>query len=221
MLKTVIFDMDGVLVNTEPLHYEVWKRTFLNHGLAIEYDKYKACIGSTAEYLLEIIYQNYGVDYRGNSEIRKEALEVKKEIVKEKGYPMIEGVPEMVKRLHNSGYTLAVASSSSEMHIYEAMEKVGIKEYFAVLCSGEKVENPKPAPDVFLKAADRLKVRPEECIVFEDSSNGCRAAVSAGMMCIGFDNPDSGNQDLSSAVKVIERWEEVDGTFLEGISRMH
>jgi HAD superfamily hydrolase (TIGR01509 family) len=218
MIKAVVFDMDGVLVNTEPLHYRMWKQAFEGHGVLIGYDVYKQCIGSTAGYLMELIYQNYGVDFRENVLIREEAAKIKSEIIAREGYPLIDGVVSVLKGLHEAGYLLAVASSSPEVYIEDVMERLGARHLFSALCSGEKVVNPKPAPDVFLKAASQLGVQPEECVVFEDSSNGCRAAVSAGMICIGYDNPDSGEQDLSLATQVIRSWEEV--TDMEEILRV-
>lgn len=218
MLKAIIFDMDGVLINTEPLHYEVWKRTFSNHGLNITYDQYKACIGSTAEYLLELVYEVYGRDFRGDQSIRAEMVQIKEQILKEQGFPRITGVTEMIKRVANEGYLLAVASSSPEVYIHRAMAELQLKDYFSVLCSGENVANSKPAPDVFLKTAQMLQVSPDQCLVFEDSTNGCKAAKSAGMVAVGFYNPDSGNQNLSSAITIIDQWEQVDADFINRVS---
>lgn len=217
MVKAIIFDMDGVLVNTEPLHYRMWKQVFENHGVMVAYDVYKRCIGSTAEYLMQLIYDNYGVDFRGNELIREEAARVKRELIRQEGYPLIEGVVPMLRGLYEKGYLLAVASSSPEIYIEDVMERLGVRSFFTALCSGESVAHPKPAPDVFLKAARQLGVRPDECVVFEDSNNGCQAAVSAEMICVGYDNPDSGEQDLSMANAVIKTWEDVTEDFFSSI----
>ena len=83
--------------------------------------------------------------------------------------------------------------------------------------SGEQVKNPKPAPDVFLETAKQMGLDPEECLILEDSANGCRAAKAAGIVCIAYFNPDSGKQDLSSADMVIEGYEEIDTAFLEKV----
>ena len=85
-----------------------------------------------------------------------------------------------------------------------------MNQFFDVKVSGEEVENSKPAPDIFLRAAQLLNIRPEECLVFEDSRNGVVAAKAAGMQCIAFYNPNSGQQDLSRADKIIESFTEVD-----------
>lgn len=219
MLKAIIFDMDGVLINTEPLHFEVWKRVFQNRGIEVSYEVYKDCIGSTAKYLLELIRKNYGVDFE-DDDIRREAAQMKESIIKERGFPEISGVKEMLERLDSAGIQMAVASSSAEKYIQEAMKTLGIESFFQVLCSGENVKNPKPAPDVFLKAASEMNLRPEECLVIEDSTNGCLAAKNAGMKCIGFRNPDSGNQDLSTAALTIEKWEELDDELIGRLLHM-
>lgn len=218
MLKAIIFDMDGVLINTEPLHYEMWKRTFRNHGLIITYDKYENCIGSTTDYLMELIFKNYGKDFREHKSIRVEAAQIKNDMIKEQGFPKIAGVNEVIKRLHKEGYLLAVASSSSNHYIKEAMKTLNIESFFTLLFSGENVINPKPAPDIFLKVAEKLNVLPEECLVIEDSTNGCMAAKRAGMRCVGYRNPDSGNQDLSTSIRIIENWETLDRDFLKSLS---
>ncbi len=191
--------MDGVLVNSEPMHFEVWKQVFAEQGLTIDYDHYKGCIGSTVSYLFDLILDGYGRDFHGNDALPARFRELKNIRIKEKGIPRIEGVPETVAALKEKGYILAVASSSPQEYIELITEKLGIAPCFRLLFSAERVARPKPAPDVFLAAARALGVKPEECLVIEDSQNGSRAAKAANMICWGFQNPDSGNQDLSAA----------------------
>lgn len=191
--------MDGVLVDTEPLHYQVWKQAFSERGLEIDHDHYKDCIGSTNQFLLELILKNYGRDFRDDPTMLTRFIEIKDQYVKENGFPKIEYAAEAVKELHRRGYKLAVASSSPIRYIRLAMENLGIKDCFSVLQSGEQVKNPKPAPDTFLAAARSLGAEPENCVVVEDSTKGTQAAKAAGMYCIGFANPHSGNQNLCAA----------------------
>lgn len=194
--------MDGVLIDTEPLHYQVWQQVFAERGLTIDYENYKDCIGSTRKFLYELILKNYGRDFRNDPTLPARFIEIKDQFLNEKGIPQIEGVTETVKALREKGYILAVASSSPLRYINFAMEKLGIISCFDLLFSGEQVENPKPAPDTFLAVSEKLGIAPEECVVIEDSENGSRAARAAGMYCLGFDNPNSGNQDLSAADEI-------------------
>lgn len=194
--------MDGVLVNTEPLHFDLWKKVFRERDLELEYDKYKGCIGSTNDFLMNLIYENYGVDFRGDSSLVARFKEVKNEVIRQGGIPAVYGAPEMVRALYEKGYRLAVASSSAQMYIDICISNLGVADCFELLFSAERVPKPKPAPDVFLAVAERLQVKPEECLVVEDSYNGSLAAKAAGMTCMGFANPDSGNQDLSAADRI-------------------
>lgn len=200
--KCLIFDMDGVLVNTEPLHYRVWKQVFGEMGLEIDFEHYKGCIGSTIRTLFDIIEKEYNFQIRDEGLLRRRFDEVKSELIRQEGLPEIEGIRTAVRRLYDEGYTLAVASSSGTKYIEYNIGQLGLLDCFQLLCSGEDVVHPKPAPDIFLKVARVLEVSPKECIVIEDSHNGVLAAKAAGMQCLGFANPDSGDQDLSRADQI-------------------
>lgn len=199
MIKYIIFDMDGVLINTEPLHYEIWRQVFAEHGLIIDFEHYKGCIGSTNNTLFNLMEEGYGVHFHDDPSVLARFKEIKNSYIRENGIPPIEGVAKVIAELKRQGYKLAVASSSPQEYIEICTEKAGIKQYFDILFSAERVARPKPFPDVFLNVAEQMGAKPEECIVVEDSYNGSRAAKAAGMICLGFANPDSGNQDLSAA----------------------
>lgn len=217
MLKGIIFDMDGVLINSEPFHYRVWKETLRRRGIHIEYDIYKACIGSTIGFLMDILHRHYGVD-REDTALIAEMKEMKQKMIEEEGYPrLLPYVKEMLEKLSLGGYDLAVASSSPQQYIEKVTEYWGIRHYFKELISGEAVENPKPAPDVFLKTAKILGLSPRECMVVEDSENGCKAAHAAGMTCMAYYNPDSGSQNLGKAAVIVEGYEEIDSAFVEKV----
>lgn len=126
-------------------------------------------------------------------------------------------VIELIRDLHNHGLKLMITSSSSPASIEYVMDKYKIRDYFSGYISGDMVKSPIPAPDIFLLAAERLGLTPSECIVIDDSYYGITAAKAAKMACIGFNNPNSGQQDLSCAEYIIEGFEEVDYDFINQI----
>lgn len=221
MLKGIIFDMDGVLINSEPFHYQVWKEALKKRGINLDYEIYKPCIGSTVQVLMQILHEHYGVDEKDDS-LSLEVKNLKQEMIEKQGYPpLIPYVKDMLERFHEAGYQMAVASSSPQEYIENVTSYWGISPYFQVLVSGEHVEHPKPAPDIFLKTADILGLLPEECLVIEDSENGCRAAKAAGMTCMAYYNPDSGKQNLQTASVVVEGFEEIDAIFANKVYCHH
>ena len=221
MLKGIIFDMDGVLINSEPFHYQVWKEALKKRGINLDYEIYKPCIGSTVQVLMQILHEHYGVDENDDS-FPLEVKSLKQEMIEKQGYPpLIPYVKDMLERFHEAGYQMAVASSSPQEYIENVTSYWGISPYFQVLVSGEHVEHPKPAPDIFLKTADILGLLPEECLVIEDSENGCRASKAAGMTCMAYYNPDSGKQNLQTASVVVEGFEEIDAIFANKIYCHH
>ena len=209
MEHVILFDMDGVLVNTEPLHYQLWKQVFAERGIDLRFEAYKGCIGANGKRLMELVLEHYGLDFRGDRSLFERYYQLKEENLRYGEIPRIEGVAETLEALQKRGYRMAVASSSTQEYIELCTDRVGIAHFFDVRFSAERVKNTKPAPDVFLAAAERMNARPAECVVVEDSRNGSLAAKAAGMRCIGFVNPDSGDQDLSAADTLIHRFAEL------------
>ena len=221
MLKAIIFDMDGVGVDSEPLHYEVNRKTMQEYfGEDLDYEYYKQYVGSTVMAMWTKIIKDFGLLGYTAEGLFQLSEQIKEKIVSDKGYPVIPGVVDFVKML-SSKYKLAVASSSALKNIENNVQRLGLEEDFHKLVTGLSVSNPKPAPDVFLKAAEELRVKPEECIVIEDSCNGVKAAVAAGMACLGFINPSSGNQDLSQADYLFESFNSIDNDFVEMVYSHH
>ena len=204
-MKAIIFDMDGVLINTEPLHYECWKQTMADEGVDMTYDVYKQCIGSTIGYLLELLRNAYG-DISDDETLRARMFAKKEAIVQRDGFPPIAGVKEAVRRFHEEGFRLEVASSSAGYYIGRVLDTLDIHRYFECYTSGEEVEHPKPAPDTFVRAMEKLKLKPEDCLIVEDSTNGGKAAAAAGAKCVWFHNPDSGDQQIPHAALTITSW---------------
>jgi HAD superfamily hydrolase (TIGR01509 family) len=150
-------------------------------------------------------------------ELLKANNDGKEYLLSQEGYPAVPYVVDLIKNLHSHGLKLIIASSSPATSIEYVMDAHKIRDYFEGYVSGTRLQHPKPAPDIFLAAAKQLAVTPTECIVIEDSTNGVKAADAAGMTCIGFVNPNSGNQDLSKANFLVEGFDEVDYEFISSV----
>ncbi|WP_224483692.1 HAD family hydrolase [Robertkochia aurantiaca] len=206
--KHVIFDMDGVLVDSEPYHREVLSVCLedLGHELSDEY--YNSLVGTANRPMWERVKADFSLE-----KPLEKLIAVHKELFfqmlhKDK-VQAVPGVQDVLEELNEKGFRLSLASSSPEKVIDAFMEILGFTRYFDHLVSGENIERSKPAPDIFLKVASLYDVAPSGFVVIEDSKHGVSAAKAAGMSCVGFVNPNSGNQDLSEADLLIASMREL------------
>lgn len=216
MLKAVIFDMDGVIIDSEPLHLLSTQQTLAHYGIKLSTDYLYQFVGSTSKHMFETIQSDYQLSVDVNELIETDS-ENCKQIYKEKGMTPIEGVQELVKELYQQGVKLAIASSSSLKRIEEVTKNFNIQKYFTKLISGDMVQNPKPEPDIFIKTLKELGVNAKEAVVIEDSKNGTIAAKAAEIACIGFLNPSSGNQDLYVADAATDSLKAISYKYIDNI----
>lgn len=201
-MEAFIFDMDGVIIDSEPLHFEVDIHTMNHFGIEITQKDLERFVGMTNPEMWDIITREYQMR-QSVSEIIEYQLALKIEKLRSLDIGPIDGIVNLISELNRFGIPMALASSSPRAFIMAVLQKFGIVGEFARIVSGEEVNKGKPAPDVYLEAAKLLGVRPGNCVVLEDSMHGVAAAKAAGMKCIGFDNPNSGNQDLSKADVIV------------------
>ncbi len=176
-MKGVIFDMDGVLTDSEAVWQKYWNKAAEERGLSLpEEFKYEIC-GSSGQAMINTIKKYYHTD-DGEAVLYEVAGNYMEELnrhVPEKPY-----IHEVLPWLKQQGYKIAVASSSSLEIIHRNLKYVDIEKYFDHIVSGQQVAHGKPAPDIFLLAAEKLELPPEECYVLEDAFNGIKAAHAAG-----------------------------------------
>lgn len=180
-MKGAIFDMDGLLFDTENIYQETWNELAAENGVTLGADFVGDICGTSGAHMCRVIEKHYGV--ADGSIIMEECM--KRVRQKLKVYvPKKPGAERIVKAFHDKGMRLAVASSSYPEQIESNLKLAGMREYFDAVVSGKEVEHGKPAPDIFLLAAERIGCTPETCYVFEDSENGIHAGKAAGCTAI-------------------------------------
>ena len=206
MITGVIFDMDGVLVDSEPIYFELNQAMFRHFGFEVTAEEHNSFVGYPSRKIWAYLSKSRGKTLNMEEVMNHEADKTR-ETFSEANLEPMPGLTNLLEILTGKGIPLSVASSSAPKTIELVTRKIGVQNYFNHLVSGQQVKNGKPAPDIFLYAAKLLGLKPESCMVIEDSRNGARAAKSAGMVCIGYQNPNSGNQDLSICDTIIDRFD--------------
>lgn len=203
-IDTVIFDMDGVIIDSEPIHSDVEQKIFKNAGVNLSPDEHQKFTGTASLEMWTEIAERFSLTTppeeltRQNNENYLVAL---KSIT---SLPAVKGVQQLIRNLHQKNYTLALASSSSRDQIDLIVDGLQLGSFFNVRVSGAELLRSKPDPMIFLETARQLGKTPSQCCVIEDSYHGVTAAKEAGMKCIGYRNPNSGNQDLSGADVIVD-----------------
>ncbi|GAA0076687.1 HAD family hydrolase [Clostridium sp. CTA-5] len=204
-IKAIIFDMDGVIVDSECIYFDIEREVFSHFKIDISREEHEGFVGCSLENMWDKIIKDRSLEICKEDTVNYHRQYVMKHMEGLKLVPT-KNVKEFISDIKDKNIQVALASSSTRDLISLILNKLELRNLFDVIVSGEDVKQSKPNPEIFLKAAKFLKVNPDECIVIEDSSNGVKAAKEAGMKCIGFLNPGSGKQCLEEADIIISEF---------------
>lgn len=208
MPKAVLFDMDGVLVNSEP-YYDAYHRKIakrLNITITEAHDK--KFRGTPSRKIYESIIEEFQPSVTAD-ELLEEEIEQARLAFASGEIPAVPHAFDLLRHLKNSGFLVGVATSNYRFNVESILRLNNGLQYVDHISSMESITRPKPAPDVFLHAAQALQVDPSDCVVIEDSPNGIAAAKAAGMKVIGYADPGQIKLDLSQADLIISSFADV------------
>ena len=181
MGRAVIFDMDGVIFDSERMVLACWEQLAEKYQLSRMREAYIHCIGVNDARMKEIMAAFYGEDFP-YAAFRKETTALFREMTAREGLPVKKGVRELLEYLKKEKVPVGLASSTRVAVVTEELEAAGLYDYFQAVTGGDQLKRSKPEPDIYLMACRKLGVRPEETYAVEDSYNGIRSAYSAGML---------------------------------------
>ncbi len=208
MIKAVIFDMDGVVADTETIDFIADCNVLKSIG-AVKSDKdYVRSVGMPARYTYNRILSQKNIDADVNELLNKREIEFEKALASKRLKPSV-GFSELAKKLKERGYKVALASSSSGRKIGQVLSALKIKGAFALVVSANDVKRNKPSPDIYIEAASRLNLSAEDCIAVEDSETGVASAKSAGLKCIALRTEQTAEQDLSAADVIVSSLKDI------------
>lgn len=203
-LKGAIFDMDGLMIDTEKLYLKFWIQSAKDFGYDMKPEHVYAIRSMARKYSIPTLKGFLGEDCP-TEEIRAHRTELMAEYINEHGLEVKKGLFELLYYLKGREIKMAVATATPRSRTTEYLEKIGAAKFFSAVICGDMVETGKPAPDIYLTAARELGLPPEKCAAFEDSPNGIKAAHAAGchaIMIPDMTQPDDEIKPLLSAVYV-------------------
>lgn len=207
--KCVIFDMDGVIIDSEFIHKKAYYETFEWLGLTVSEELYKTLTGSSTINVFQKVVAHFNLDIDPHKLVLEKRRRYVDYFQNDPTLHLVKGVEDIIKYFYNKGMTLVLASSASMPNIDRVFTRFSLNQYFVGKISGADLSNSKPHPEIFERAAVMGKTPKENCIVIEDSDNGVRAANDAGIFVYGYRNPMAADQTLKNADRVIDDFEEL------------
>ncbi|RZJ35394.1 MAG: HAD family hydrolase [Flavobacterium sp.] len=210
MINCVIFDMDGVIVDTEPVHYHAYQLHFRELNIEVSDEMYATFTGNSTRNVYQKLKAHFNLRHEVEDMINakrslfNDAFDTKVDLY------LLDGVEKLIQDLHSNGIQLILASSSAKVTIDRVFRRFDLHRYFSHIVSGEDFPKSKPDPAIFEKASQLSGLPKSDCVVIEDSTNGILAAKAAGLKCIGYASINSKLQDLSAADAVIKHFDELD-----------
>lgn len=209
-IEAIIFDMDGVLVDSEPHHMEIEKKLFRKYDLQVSDKEHQSYMGMAGNEMWENLNHNHQAGLDVPEMVRLNYLECNNHFsLMEKIEPM-PGLLPLLEAIQKADVPMALASSAGIETIAIILEKTGLRNYFSHVVSGSMVEKSKPEPDVFLYTARLLQTAPQQCLVIEDSVNGVKAAKAAGMFCVAYSGSPASPAEIPLADVQIKHFNELE-----------
>ncbi len=213
-INLVIFDVDGVIFDSEPLHYRAKLEILQSYGLNESFDL-KEYVGKPNKDLWTRIINENNLN-ASHEELEMRQFNLILGYVKNENILPSKGLEELLTELRKNNYKTAIASSSNRYYVSCVLDNFRLSGYFDYSVTGDEVKFQKPSPDIYQKVLSISGVQKDSAIAIEDSTSGVQAAVSAGIACIGYRNPTSGMQDLFRATAVIEELGQVKEYIVHG-----
>lgn len=217
MLKAIIFDFDGLMIDTEYTWYPIYNDYLIeHHDYHMRMDDFLTCIGSDNTHFMNIIKEEIGTDF-DYEHFEKVKFDQFDSISNQ--LPMMAGVQELIEEAHSEGVMLALATSSQHPHALTHLKRWGIDYYFNVIITGSDVDNIKPEPDLFLKAIDELGIKAHEAVVLEDSYNGLLASNKANIDCVIVPNEVTKHSHFETHLLLIDSLEAINLSTLKELKK--
>ena len=201
--------MDGVIVDTEPVHHFAFYQHFKELNINVSPEMYASFTGNSTKNVFEKLIVAFDLKQDINFLINRKRDLFNEAFDKKEDLSLLDGVLNLIQDLHKNGIQLILASSSAKVTIERIFRRFDLHQYFSHIVSGEDFPKSKPNPAIFVHSVFLSNTNIENCIVIEDSTNGIIAAKSAGIFCVGYDSPNSKLQDYSLADLVISDFREL------------
>jgi len=207
-IKGVIFDCDGVLVDTERWHWQSWVEILKPFNIDLSKNEYFNYSGIREEIIEADLIKKHLINVK-KGELEKKKKDLMKEWVKTKNIILMPFAREAVQFFANKGLRMAVAGNAPRAENILKLKSANLNSYFSMLVAGDDVKRGKPYPDIYLLGCERLELKPEDCLAIEDAEYGLQAAKSAGLTCFVVPSEFSAKQDISKADMVFKNLKEL------------
>jgi HAD superfamily hydrolase (TIGR01509 family) len=202
MIKGAVFDMDGLMIDTEKLLVRFWMQAAREYGYNMTFNHVLDIRSLSRKYSIPLLKGIFGEEFPFE-QVRSRRIELMNEYIDENGFEVKKGLFELLDYLKSNGFAIAVATATDKQRATEYLDRINALEYFDEIVCGNMVENGKPEPDIYLAAVGKLNLKPEECAALEDSPNGIKSAYASGcrvIMIPDLSEPDETIMPMVSAV---------------------